>query len=401
MPGSQGACMACRARKVKCIPGTRRCARCTTLGIQDCHYAPVKKRGAGSTLRMNEACVPCRQKKDKCDAKQPCTTCLKRDRVAACTYERSRSSANVSSRLPRSPTKSSKFVYFHHVPPDPHERPSTPPERPESPHALDEAALVLSSSASAVEKARGVTECPPPLITSSLTILPSIHFQSIPRPLPLPLSVIPPERKQVSWVSENDLDMSYRLRGLCRMNKLGLYLTQEKQEAILRGDTSNSVVNYYFLDAIQAMGMVLSGIPDKTPAIVRLHARYAQRAWESLIQLKQTNQERVKVQALVVAVHCFVLTGLNVTGQLYLLKGCKIIDKANLRFLPAYEPPAEFSDQVREEVSALSQTIYLENYLYLALGGPAPLKTARIEREFRSDLRCSVDQRRGPRSELR
>ena len=178
-----------------------------------------------------------------------------------------------------------------------------------------------------------------------------------------------------------------RLKGLCRLNKLGLYLTQEKQEAILRGDTSNSVVNYYFLDAVQAMGMVLSGIPEKTPAIVRLHARYAQRAWESLIQLNQTNQERVKAQALVVVVHCFVLTGLNATGQLYLLKGCKTIEKANLRFLPEYGPPAEFTDQIREDTSALSQLIYLENYFYLALGGPAPVKTARLEIEFRSDLR--------------
>ena len=30
------------------------------MGIQDCCYAPVKKRGAGNTLRMGQACIPCR-----------------------------------------------------------------------------------------------------------------------------------------------------------------------------------------------------------------------------------------------------------------------------------------------------------------------------------------------------
>jgi hypothetical protein len=197
-------------RRVFRVGELRARAAISTGGSVSCDSlaARQKKDVSGDVSRTeirNRQGQSCQQ---KCDAKQPCTTCLKRDRVAACTYERSRSSANISPRLPRSPTKSSKFVYFHHVPPDPHERPSTPPERLESPHVLDEAALVLSPSTSAVEKAHGVTECPPPLITSSLTILPSIHFQRIPRPLPLPLSVIPPERKQVSWVSENDLDMT-------------------------------------------------------------------------------------------------------------------------------------------------------------------------------------------------
>jgi hypothetical protein len=44
----------------KCVPGPRRCVRCTRMEIEDCIYEPVKKRGVGKTLRMGEACASCR-----------------------------------------------------------------------------------------------------------------------------------------------------------------------------------------------------------------------------------------------------------------------------------------------------------------------------------------------------
>jgi hypothetical protein len=213
---------------------------------------------------------------------------------------------------------------------------------------------------------------------------------------------------QLSGVAENDLDLSMyvslpglgrfhgvggteglifgsRLNALCRLNKLGLYFTKERQDAVLRGDTSNSVVHRHFVDGTQVMGMHFCG-PGESPARVRLQAKYLQIAWESLIQLNQTNREREKVQALVLVAHGFVILRLSTSAQLYFLKACKIIEKAKLRFLPEHEPPAKFSEQVREEASVLSQVIYLENLLYLMVGGSAPARTARIEREFRFDL---------------
>ena len=180
-----------------------------------------------------------------------------------------------------------------------------------------------------------------------------------------------------------------RIRALCRLNRVGVHFTQEKQDAIFRGDTSNSVVNRFFVDVVQALGMHLCG-PSEAPAMVRLQARHLQQTWESLIQLNQTNQERDKAQALVLVAHGFIIVRLNSTAQLYLWKACKIIEKAKLRFLPEYGPPAEFSDQVREETSILSQAIYLENYFYLALGGSAPVKTVGLEREFRFDLQVRI-----------
>jgi hypothetical protein len=39
----------------KCVPGPRRCVRCTDMGIEDCAYGQAMKKG-----RMNEACARCR-----------------------------------------------------------------------------------------------------------------------------------------------------------------------------------------------------------------------------------------------------------------------------------------------------------------------------------------------------
>lgn len=43
------------------------------------------------------ACWPCRQRKVKCDNKQPCENCVKREHPQLCSYKPNRSSTNKSS----------------------------------------------------------------------------------------------------------------------------------------------------------------------------------------------------------------------------------------------------------------------------------------------------------------
>jgi len=176
------------------------------------------------------------------------------------------------------------------------------------------------------------------------------------------------------------------------MNKIGLYFRKEKQEAILRGDTSNAVVDRYFIHGFQAIGLHLSETPEVTPGVVLLYARYGQMAWETLVRVCETDDEMLKAQALVLLTHAFIIMGFITVAQLYLLKVCKIINKAKLQFLPVYGRPAGLSEQAREDAALLSQVIYLENYFYLTLGGSAPAMTARIEKEFRLDLQVSAIQ---------
>ena len=266
-----------------------------------------------------------------------------------------------------------------------------------------------SSGASVIQEAYDITKSIP-RPTAPFTVLPSIHLHSIPRPFRTPFSLIPPERVQVSGVSESDLDMKLcvfsrfpklsrlagteaqfvsRLRSLCRMNKLGLYFRKEKLEAILRGDTSNAVVHRLFVYTLRGVGKYLCETPEATPAMVRLQARHTQEALESLVEISRTGDHKLNAQALLLLAYISIIVGFPRTAQLYLSRACEMINKANLRFLPVYGRPAELSEQVREDAAALSQTMYLENYFYLTLEGSAPTKTARIEKEFRLELQVS------------
>ena len=301
------------------------------------------------------------------------------------------------------------------LPPPP---PLAPCERPlaSPPRVHSEVVLHPPSDVLAAWNTRATAECVPRPTVSSFTILPSIHFRTIPRPLRVPLSLIPPERVQVSSVAEGDLDMtlyvlsrflnshrvvgakpSYasRLRSLCQINKLGIYFGPEKQEALLRGDISNTVVNRYFVYSFRAIGTHLCEVLDQSPATVRLLARCVQKAWESFIEIYRGDDQRLAAQGMLLFLHSFVIMGFPSKVQFYLLKVCELINRGNLSLLPAYGRPPELSEQVREDAAVLSQVIYLENYVYLVFGGPAPVETAKIEREFRQNfqvriIRCMV-----------
>ena len=174
------------------------------------------------------------------------------------------------------------------------------------------------------------------------------------------------------------------------MNKLGMYFGVEKQEALLRGDTSNAVVNRQFVYGFQALGMFFCRAPDESPAFVLSQARYSQNFWESLIEIYKTGNQRLKAQGLLLNVHTLIIMGFPHTPLFYLWKVFDLIDSGDLRYLPVYGRPPELSERVREDAAVLSQAIYLENYLYLAFGGSVPVKTARIEREFRMDLQVRI-----------
>ena len=178
----------------------------------------------------------------RCDGKRPCMTCVNGERGDGCMYDpRQRSHRTNSSMLPisretaahplslRTPPSKPPAIGFlfsesltrpslgapHLIssnssefassllPPSP---PLTPYEQPLVPSSRVRSEIVPdpSSDLSVVGRTHDTTEC----VLSSFTILPSIHLQTIPRPLPVPLSLIPPERVQVSSNSGSDLDMT-------------------------------------------------------------------------------------------------------------------------------------------------------------------------------------------------
>lgn len=188
----------------------------------------------------------------KCDAKRPCTTCASGERAVECKYQPRqqfpppKTNAHSISRggtpgpltvhtLP-SQTFAHGFSFSAPLigPPDlplstwfnfsefdstlppsaaPCERPSSPTAKIpwEPPSRIDGAGEVPSSPSdvSVVWGIRGTSELVTrPTVLPSFTVLPSIHFQTIPRPLPVPLSLVPPERVQVSCAVGSELGMT-------------------------------------------------------------------------------------------------------------------------------------------------------------------------------------------------
>ena len=187
--------------------------------------------------------------RQKCDAKQPCTTCVNGGRGTGCTYElqrrsrptsanvffvlqdrtpappnvhnlHSRAPANVPSKAPINPPRdlpliiwpdSNECIPSFSPPPAPRERSPTPTALPSwdfSPRMHDTALPGFPSDILVVQGARGTAKCIQRPVVSSFTVLPSIHFQTIPRSLRSPFSLIPPERVQVSGVAGSDLGMT-------------------------------------------------------------------------------------------------------------------------------------------------------------------------------------------------
>jgi len=183
----------------------------------------------------------------RCDGKRPCTTCVNGERGAECTYEPRQPPHRPNARaLPVSHETTSHPRSARALPPKPPAtgfsfsgplvRPSlgdpllplsnssesassllpspsppllTPYEPPPAPSSRVCGGMVLgpSPSSSVVWYTHDTMECvlrPP----SSFTVLPSIHLQAIHRPLRISLSLIPPERVQVSSITGGDFDMS-------------------------------------------------------------------------------------------------------------------------------------------------------------------------------------------------
>ena len=177
-----------------------------------------------------------------------------------------------------------------------------------------------------------------------------------------------------------------RLGVLCRLNKFGIRFTFEKQQALLRGDTSGAVIHPFFVHSAQALGMYFCEGMDSSPAMTRLHNKHTHMSSESIMNILKIRDWGLLAQATVWIMAGSILLQMNGETHLYIRKYCEAINTARLQFIPSYEQPPAFSEDLREKFSALSQIIYFENFLFLTSGGTAPTISARIEKEFRHQL---------------
>jgi hypothetical protein len=139
---------------------------------------------------------------------------------------------------------------------------------------------------------------------------------------------------------------------------------------------------------VRARGQIL-GFPafaDDTPAMVRFHARRVQTAWEATADLFKGKEYRASAHFATAVAAGSVYLRMPQLALLYIQECCGFVQAGNLRFVPTYGRPPEFSDDLHEILVALSQTMYWANYLFLMCGGPEPHATAKLEKEFRQEL---------------
>jgi len=162
--------------------------------------------------------------------------------------------------------------------------------------------------------------------------------------------------------------------------------TPKRQQALLHGDVSGVVIHPFFIYGAQTLGMYFCEGMDDSPAMVRFQARYLQKTLECFMDILKGHDWELKAQVGLWATAGSIIIPDRGRAPVYIRKSCEVVNTAGLRFIPTYGRPPEFSEDLHEKLSVLSQIIYFENFLFLTCGGAEPTMTARIEEEFRHQL---------------
>ena len=155
---------------------------------------------------------------------------------------------------------------------------------------------------------------------------------------------------------------------------------------MLRGDTSGTIIDPFFVHAAQSLGMYFCEGLENSSAMVRLQARYIQATLESLADIFKGHDWELRAQAALWVTAVSIILPTDILTFMYIQKSCEAVNTGELQFIPTYGRPPDFSEELHDKLSVLSQIIYFENFLFLTCGGAEPTMTARIEKEFRHQL---------------
>ena len=173
---------------------------------------------------------------------------------------------------------------------------------------------------------------------------------------------------------------------LPRLRQFGIFLTGPKLDAIMRGDTSKTVVHPFFISATAGLGTQFHPVMRDLPSMVPLRAKHGQSCYEYIAEISTGNNAGLQVQV------CLYMVAAGLYGRWfgfarqYLTKACIALNAAKLRFIPSTGRPPELTEVVHERLATLSQLIYFEHYMFFVVDELEPKMTARIEKEFRQEL---------------
>ena len=126
-----------------------------------------------------------------------------------------------------------------------------------------------------------------------------------------------------------------------------------------------------------------------SPEMVRLHATHGQLSFEQVAEISKGDDAMLKAQTFLQVATSSLYGRWFGFCRRYLTKACIALNAAKLQFIPTIGRPPGLTEDVLERLAILSQSIYFENYMFLAVDGKEPGMTVRIEKEFRYELPVS------------
>ena len=118
--------------------------------------------------------------------------------------------------------------------------------------------------------------------------------------------------------------------------------------------------------------------------------RHSQLCLEHLAEISKGSVTSLQVQVFLYITTSSLRGRWSSFARQYLTKACIALNAAKLRFIPAVGRPPILTEDVHERLATLSQIIYFEHYMFLAVDGIEPKMTTRIEKEFRRELLVRV-----------
>jgi hypothetical protein len=172
---------------------------------------------------------------------------------------------------------------------------------------------------------------------------------------------------------------------------MGYVLTPMKSDAIVEGDFINPTVHPYFIHLSNMLGCYLYQETQLDFRLLHLNSLLVTACRESVTTLTEEVDPLACAQANLLAAQTFIYTNRVNHGLQYFHSVRDIVNRQNLRLVPAQTPGGnnsgifQLTQEARERISLLSQALYTDVYLSL-VHGETGNQFSRLETEFRFHL---------------
>ncbi|KAI0341681.1 hypothetical protein BDW22DRAFT_1485146 [Trametopsis cervina] len=365
-------CSACRSRKTRCDGINPVCGPCSRARKPlDCQYSEASTRPGNSKdslLQKGAACMACRRKKKKCDARRPyCRTCEIAGKLHDCIYEDDTPQSVMESLIARNKELEERVAFLEAQQVKPSSAMQAlligshqlfPPVVPEYPAPIQ-------------------YPSPPPFLPWFVTADMGQNNHSSQPGNSLGDLLLSELRRPYNTVSDTPSDAHLRALYIAHSATLGVYLRSSKCQAIKAGDISGTVVH----PAVVHLALLLGGIfwhmyPSATLSAVNEEAEL-QRAIQSLYTHPPDPVTLVMVYC-TLAWYTFFNRRLS-EGQAWVIKAHEAARQHHLRILPedvaAIIELNQPNEDTKEMIATICQLVYFDKAATLVLKLPSGLET--------------------------